>query len=265
MFLRNYRQIFTQMKSIIISLSVLIVCILSHFPAKSQIQNQETKQYKNIVRYNLSGSLIFGFNEYVIAGYERIIKKNQSVSINIGLASLPKFIGFKTDSVNILKDIKNTGVNISADYRFYLAKENKYAAPHGIYIGPYYSFNKFYRSNEFSIKQSSAPDESAIAQTSFSIHSLGAELGYQFVFWKRLTVDVVAVGPGISNYKIHAKFKGTLNEGEHKRLREAIVQVIKKKFPGMDHLLTDQQLNANGILNTWNIGFRYLVHIGFAF
>ena len=44
------------------------------------------KNYKNIVRYNLSGALLFGFDRYVILGYERVVKKNQSFSINVGQA-----------------------------------------------------------------------------------------------------------------------------------------------------------------------------------
>jgi hypothetical protein len=34
----------------------------------------------------------------------------------------------------------------------------------------------------------------------FYIFNIGVELGYQFVFWKRLTLDFVLIGPAISYY-----------------------------------------------------------------
>src|SRR5215475_2179692 len=90
------------------------------------------RQYKNVIRYNLSSALIFGINRYVVFGYERVIRKNQSISINVGGVALPKLISINTDSFSLQKDTKNNGVNFSVDYRFYLGKENKYPAPRGV-------------------------------------------------------------------------------------------------------------------------------------
>src|SRR5689334_16911247 len=84
------------------------------------------RQYKNVIRYNLSGALIFGFDKYVVFGYERVIKPNQSISVNVGGVSLPKLISVNTDSFSLQKDNKSNGFNVSVDYRFYLGKENKY-------------------------------------------------------------------------------------------------------------------------------------------
>src|ERR1700759_4746101 len=85
---------------------------------------------KNVIRYNLSGSLLFGFDKYAIFGYERVVNRHQSFSINVGPVALPKFISINTDSFHLQKDTKNNGFNASADYRFYLAKENKFYPPH---------------------------------------------------------------------------------------------------------------------------------------
>src|ERR1700754_2247671 len=105
--------------------------------------NKPEKWRKNIIRYNLSGGLLFGLGDYVVIGYERVVNARQSFSINIGPSSLPKLVNFTTDSFSLQKDLKNSGFNVSVDYRFYLTKENKYAAPHGLYIGPYTSYNHF--------------------------------------------------------------------------------------------------------------------------
>src|SRR4051794_14621620 len=74
-----------------------------------------TRQYKNIIRYNLSGALLFGADRYIIFGYERVINSRQSISINIGKVSFPKLTSINTDSLELKKDNKNTGTNFSVD------------------------------------------------------------------------------------------------------------------------------------------------------
>jgi hypothetical protein len=69
----------------------------------------------------------------------------------------------------------------------------------------------------------------------------------------------------MSSYKITSKYDGNLNEEDQKKLQEAIQQIITQKFPGMNYVLADKEFNANGILSTWSVGFRYLIHVGFAF
>src|SRR5206468_9129255 len=110
--------------------------------------------------------------KYVIFGYERVINRNQSISINIGSATLPKLASISTDSLQLQKDAKNKGTNVSIDYRFYLGKINKYPAPRGIYIGPYYSYNSFKRDNQWDFKNSST---SSYVDThgNFSISTVG--------------------------------------------------------------------------------------------
>ncbi|HSB92005.1 MAG TPA: hypothetical protein VLC28_02760 [Flavitalea sp.] len=223
---------------------------------------QHTK--KNVVRYNLSGALLFGFDKSVIVGYERIIRPNQSISINIGTTALPKLVSIITDSFQLKSDIKNKGVNFSVDYRFYLQKENKYSAPRGVYIGPYYSYNKFDRDNAWELNNSS--NTRVVSTTAkFEIHTVGAELGYQFILWKKMALDLVLVGPGVSSYRLKTSVEGNLDPGEKEQLQSAIQQLIQQKFPGMNFVFADQEINASGVVNTWNLGFRYLVHIGFNF
>ncbi|WP_336518418.1 hypothetical protein [Pollutibacter soli] len=232
----------------------------------SQSQDStKQRQFKNVIRYNLSGALLFGVDRYVVFGYERILSKRQSMSMNIGRASLPKLVTISTDSFQLQKDLKNNGFNFSLDYRFYLQKENKYNAPHGLYIGPYYSFNNFERENQYTFLKSGGTTQVASSDTKFSIHTIGGELGYQFVLWKRFSIDLVMIGPGISAYKIEAKFGSDLTEEQRAQLRDAVQDMLTQKFPGMNYVLSDKELNANGVMKTTSIGFRYIVHIGFVF
>ena len=243
---------------------VLALCISAQYLFAQQ-EDSIGKFRKNVIRYNLSGALLFGFDKYIVVGYERVINSRQSISMNVGRASLPKLVNIITDSFSLQKDLRNTGTNFSLDYRFYLAKENRYRPPHGLYIGPYYSYNRFERENEFSFKRANGAVQAGETNTSLTIHTIGAELGYQFVFWEKLTLDMVLIGPGISSYRIKSTFEGTLDEDDRQQLREAIEDVLTQRFPGMNYVLGDKHLDANGVLNTTNVGFRYIIHIGFLF
>jgi len=227
--------------------------------------NSKSKQYKNVIRYNISNPLLFGFDRYVVLGYERVVNDNQSFSINVGRASLPKLVAINTDSFHLNKDTKNSGYNLSVDYRFYLQKENKYAAPHGIYIGPFYSYNHFDRDNSWTLNHENGNNELVTTNTKFDIQTFGFELGYQFIFWKRLTLDLVLVGPGVADYKLKTTIDQDLAADNKQQLQDAIEQLLTQKFPGMNYVFADKEFKADGTIGTWSVGYRYLIHIGFAF
>jgi hypothetical protein len=245
--------------------AIIVITLLIKFNAISAQDSTKEKSYKNIIRYNLSGALFFGFDKYAIIGYERIINKNQSISINIGQASLPKLASINTDSFHLGKDAKNDGFNASIDYRFYLRRENKYGPPRGVYIGPFYSYNHFHRTNNWTLERLGGDDQLVKTDTKFNIHTIGAELGYQFVFWKRVTLDMVLIGPGFAAYDLSTDIENTLSEENKNQLQDALEQVITQKFPGMNYVFSDKHLDANGNVKTTSIGYRYMIHIGFAF
>jgi hypothetical protein len=222
------------------------------------------RSYKNVIRYNLSGALMFGIDKYIVIGYERIITPHQSFSINVGRAVLPRPISIVTDSFSLSKDVKRTGYNVSVDYRFYLAKENKFAAPHGLYIGPYYSYNHFDRSNEWIHKNNNA-SSNVTTDSKFNIHTIGFELGYQFIVWKRLALDFLMFGPGFGFYNYKASFDGHIDATTQEQLLDGLKQLLTQKFPGMNYVFSDKKFNANGVLNTNTWGYRYIIHIGYIF
>lgn len=249
-------------------INILAVAFLTNFPASAQQSfrsDTSDKKYKNVIRYNISGALLFGADKYIVLGYERVVNKRQSFSINVGRAALPKLASFSTDSVSLTKDVKNSGFQISADYRFYLGKENRYEVPHGVYIGPYYSYNGFKRDNSWNYKTSSGTTSVATSQSDISIHVAGLEMGYQFVLWKRLTLDMLLIGPGFGRYKIDATIQENLSQAQKEKFYDAIKQLLEQKIPGMNWVLSDHQFDADGKLRTWNIGFRYIIHVGFLF
>jgi hypothetical protein len=221
-------------------------------------------RYKNVIRYNLSGAVLFGFEKYFVLGYERMIKDNQSFSINAGVVALPKFFQVSTADFKLESDQKNTGFNISADYRFYLRKENRYPPPHGLYIGPYYSFNHFVREN-FWVYSGPATGDNVDTHSELDIHTVGFELGYQFVLWKRMTIDLVMMGPGVGFYNYQATISSVVPAGDREQLLDGLAQLLTQKFPGMNYVYADGEFSADGKMRTSAAGFRYIVHIGYRF
>lgn len=239
-----------------------VVCVNTSTAQTLMDSTAKVHPYKNVIRYNLSGALIFGIDKYVVFGYERIIRRNQSISVNFGKASLPKIVSITTDSFSLNKEANSSGTNVSIDYRFYLPRENKYLAPHGLYIGPYYSYNDFNRDNRWDYK---TRNSFVNTHTDFSIHTIGFELGYQLILWKRFTIDFLMVGPGVGFYDYKVSFDGNLDAATQEQLLDGLGQLLKQKFPGMNFVLSDKEISSNGTLKTTALGYRYLIQIGFNF
>lgn len=213
---------------------------------------------------NLTNPLIFGGKAF-IAGYERVIGKHQSFTINIGRMSLPKFGGgSNNDSIKLQKNSNEKGFHISADYRFYLSKENKYEAPRGVYIGPYYSYNSFSRSNEWLLDTEDF-NGNVNTDLALSFHTVGAELGYQFVFWKRMAVDFVLLGPGVSVYNLKASLSNTLSPDEQSLFFDKLNGYLQDKIPGYNMVIDEGEFQKNGSVKTTSLGFRYMINVGFRF
>ncbi len=239
-------------------LTVLLILIFSATCTFAQADGK-----KNTVYVNLTNPLIFGSKAFVI-GYERVLTKNQSFTFNIGRNSLPAFGGSGSDSLKLEKNLNDKGFHISADYRFYLAKENKHDAPHGVYVGPYYSYNSFSRSNQWLLNSESF-DGTVNTNTSLSINTVGVQLGYQFIFWKKLAVDFMLLGPGMGAYKIKAELNTTLSADEEALFFDKLNGYLQDKIPGYNLVIDEGEFQKNGSVKTTTLGYRYMINVGFRF
>ncbi len=230
----------------------------------SQEQDSTKKARKNSIKVNITNPMIFGDNNYIL-GYERTIGKHQSFSVNMGTFTLGRLINIKTDSIEELnKDVKSVGLSLSGDYRFYLAKENKYNSPHGIYIGPYFAMNSFNRSFEFSAATETFTGQ-LNADFGFRVTTLGFQLGYQFVFWNRVSLDMILFGPGVSFYKLRAELSTNLDPDQEAELFNKINEKLQEKIPGYSLVLEPAEFEKSGSVNTTSAGYRYIVMLGFRF
>lgn len=222
------------------------------------------KVRKNTVMINITSPMIFGDNNYVM-GYERILGKHQSFSFHLGTFSLGRIINLNTDSITELKkDEKSRGLSLSGDYRFYLSKENKYNAPRGIYIGPYFAYNGFNRAYNFEASTASFTGQMN-ADFTFRVTTFGFQLGYQFVFWDRVSLDMILFGPGASVYTAKVDLSTSLSPDQESELFAKINEKLQEKIPGYSLVVKPGTFEKSGSVNTTSMGYRYIVMVGFRF
>ena len=233
--------------------------------ATAQETKKEEKKFKNTVHFNVTNPIIFGGRSLVF-GYERVLNKSRSFTINVGTTGFPTFGIINSDSIQLNTIRDQNGFNISADYRFYLAKENKYEAPRGIYIGPYYSYNYFEKKNSWRVKSTAGGSPLTVeSKTSLSVNTIGFEMGYQFIFWDRVTLDMILLGPGIAAYKFKAALGTNLTQADKEKLFDKINDALAEKFPGYGFVVDEGNFKKTGAEKTTSFGYRYMIQVGFRF
>jgi len=224
-------------------------------------ENEDQKILKNTVRVNITNPLIFG--ESFILGYERILGHRQSFSVNVGTFSLPKLRSLDLgENYEVESSGNKGGYNFAVDYRFYLSKLNKYDAPRGVYIGPYASISRSKRSVSLT---SDGVVGNFHAGYTFQAATLGFQLGYQFVFWRRLSLDLILMGPGISGYSLETTLSTTLDPAQEEELFQKINDAIAAKIPGYDKVIEPGTMHRGDTFKTTSAGYRYVVMLGFRF
>lgn len=216
---------------------------------------------KNTIKVDLTSYILF--RNVAVFTYERVIKSNQTWSITGGLQQFPTLIGTLLDSVNITREAKASGIKLGGEYRFYLQKENKYKAPRGVYIGPYTTFHKYANSRSIEVNNNGLL-ENADLKTDLSILNIGLQLGYQFVISNRWTIDMVFVGPSISNYSLKSKLEGNYTFEPDDITNEVVLALIDK-YPAFKQLINENEFASKGKVSNWAYGYRYQFQVGYHF
>jgi hypothetical protein len=218
---------------------------------------------KNTIRVNITNPMIFG-DQYNVVGYERIIGKNQSFSVNFGRFAMPKFVDEEPDSVQLQRNYNDKGINFAIDYRFYFFGLNRFAAPRGIYIGPYYAYNFLERTNTWALNTADFTGD-VVSKVRFNANLVGAQVGYQFVIRNRLSIDIILMGPGVWFYNVKSTLDTSLDPEQEAELYQKINEMLAQKLPGHDIVLSPTDEYRKGTLTTSSVGYRYIVHLGFRF
>jgi hypothetical protein len=257
------------MKLISISL-VLSICFLAAFGQEEKADSTYQKlilppYHRNVIKINPTPMLLFSNIRNITLSYERLIKDNQSVAMQAGYLD---FKGIFTDTVaGIIKFTGNQnqpGMNLAFDYRYYPFARNRRPAPDGVYIGGYMSYSGFMLKNTFDILHTTVDQDGQINGT-INVVNLGFDLGYQFIFWKRLSLDLLVFGPSVNITASRGTIEGNLDEDELNKIDEELVQKIVDKFPVLGEIFGSDNLSFSNKQTKFGTGFRYSISVGFHF
>lgn len=242
---------------------ICLVILFSSTAMLAQAQKGDTTWRRNTIKVDLTSYWLY--RNALMFSYERVVKNrpNQTWAITAGLQEFPGLGSVLSDSINIKKDYKASGFKFGGEYRFYLKKENKYRAPRGVYIGPYTTFHNY--SNTRSVEvDNNGTIEKADLSTDLNIFNIGVQLGYQFVLNNRWTIDLVFIGPSVSNYSFKANLDGNISVDPDDITNEVIRGLIDK-FPAFEELINEGDFASKGKVSTWAYGYRYQFQIGYHF
>jgi hypothetical protein len=222
----------------------------------------------NVIKFNPTPMLIQGLEiNNVTLSYERLITKNMSLALQVGYLVFPRIIDdtVKGDLAGIaITGRHKHGVNLALDYRYYPSSRNRRPAPDGLYIGTFISYYGFRWENQFDILNTTV-DRNGKMTGKIDIVNIGFELGYQFIFWKRFSLDFLLFGPCVSMYSGSLAISGALDPDQIKNLDQETVQKILNRFPALKSIFSEEGLTFTGSKTVWSVGYRYSISLGFHF
>ena len=252
-------------KHICLRFCFMAVCVFSMLlNSYGQSTDSAKTKYPNIIKYSISSYALYPSSIHL--GYERVLSRNKSIYIFGGLNDFPVKLSLNLANTNFSNSTNKSGYNIGAEFRFYLSEENKYNAPHGIYLAPYISYYNF-SSDRTLTHTDSTGSQSVNLNTTIGLFNVGFELGYQFVVFKRFIIDAEMFGPSFTTYAFQAQINGKLNGLDQNETLQAVLDALKAKFPLLSDLSTSKTVFKSGVASSKfpAVGFRYAVSIGFMF
>jgi len=239
----------------------LVVILISHF--EKVIGQQTTPLRRNTIKLDLTSNLLF--RNALNFSYERVRRPNQAYAITLGYQEFPKVTSIGNGIETTDDSKKRTGFKVGGEYRFYLKKENKFQAPHGVYIGPYASYLNFNNERDLRITADDGTITDAFFKSNINVLNIGVQAGYQFVINDRWSIDLAFIGPSISRYSAKFRLDSNLDIDDEYEYQNEILQALVDRFPLLDDLIKDKEVNQNGKMDTWSFGYRYQVLIGYRF
>jgi hypothetical protein len=220
--------------------------------------------HRNVIKFNPTPMLLWSNVRNITLSYERLIKNDMSLCIQAGYLIFPKIISDTIAGLITISEGNKHGVNLAFDYRYYPGARNRRPAPDGLYLGGYLSYYGFRFNNPLDILESDA-DQNGELNGSLNILNLGVNVGYQFIFWKRFSVDLLMFGPSMSVYHGRLGLEGNFDPGEIEEIDEELVNALLEQFPWLSVLFTQQKLEFTGSKTKLSAGLRFSIQLGFHF
>jgi len=249
-------------------LAAIVMSMTVHITVFGQMRDTTSKfvnEHPNIVKLSISSWLLYPNSFHM--GYERVLNENHSIYVFGGYNQFPIKLDLGLQNTSFTNAKNRTGYTIGAEFRFYLPKENKFNAPHGIYLAPYISFYDFSSNNTLTHTDSNGNKTSASLAMKINLLNVGFELGYQFVIAKRFIIDAEMFGPSFTYYTFKADIIGHIAGSTQNETLQAVLDALKAKFPLLSDLSTSKQVYSSGSATEKfpAVGFRYAVSIGYRF
>ncbi|TNE31216.1 MAG: DUF3575 domain-containing protein [Bacteroidetes bacterium] len=224
----------------------------------------EDHSKNNVIRWNMTPTLISGTGSWVF-GYERVLSHSRSISTNIGRIQFPLISSFIKGDLAYKSTSKNNGLSFSADYRFYLTSRNKRSAPDGVYAAPFLLYYNFDLEHQFGYPTNQGVEYVGIG-TDINAITAGVELGYQFVFDERWTVDLIFIGPCFGLYTVNAGIEGDLpNNITESEAWSTARDFLLNSYPGVVDHFENGTFSKSGRSKSWGFNFRYVLQVGYRF
>lgn len=220
--------------------------------------------HRNVIKFNPTPMLLWKNVGNITLSYERMITKDMSLCLQAGYLMFPKILSDTIAGLVTITGGKKHGVNLAFDYRYYPLARNRRPAPDGLYLGGYLSYYGFKFSNNLDVLGSDL-DQNGSIYGRLNVVNLGVNLGYQFIFWKRFSVDLLMFGPSLSYYTGTLGIDGNLDPGQIQDLDEDLVNALLEQFPWLGALFTPQKLEFTGSRTKLSAGLRFSIQFGFHF
>lgn len=243
--------------------ALILLTLTANASKKDSTFRYRDPHYRNVIKWNPTPMILWS-SKNITLSYERILNPRQSIAITAGFLEFPSLFKDSIGSLLAITSGEKYGINLALEYRFYLGKRNLRPIPDGIYLAPYISYYGYRFSNGVDMMHTTI-DSAGTIKGNFYIFNVGVELGYQFVFWKRLTLDFVLIGPAVSYYGGGVEITGNINLEKLAEINADLYNKIKEKYPMVGDFVVNKSFKQDGKLDLFSIGFRYLVQIGFHF
>jgi hypothetical protein len=239
----------------------LLILLLPGFIVGQGKDSIQPPSHFNVIKFNPTPMLLWENLRNITLSYERSVNKNQSIAIQLGY--LDFLVGMDDTVAGIIgTDNKSKyGINASLDYRFYPLKLNKFGAPRGLYLGPYISYYGYKSTNNITLLHNDNTVTGDVT-TAFNYLNLGFELGYQFIFWKHFSIDLLLFGPSVTCTFNSMNFDNNFSEEDQQTILSDMRDKLKEKYPYLGPSI-DIEGEAQSV--SFKAFFRYSISLGYRF
>lgn len=223
-----------------------------------------TPYHLNVIKFNPTPMMLFDEIRNVTFSYERLIKKHKSVSFQLGYLVVPQVLSDTLFNSVLLNKDERKGINLSFDYRIYPFSRNRRPAPDGLYYGGYLSYICSSSESQGKLIDASG-DNHIMLNARMNMINAGFELGYQFIFAKKFSIDLLMFGPSITGYWGNLDITGNLNSDIGNQIDEELAAKLKERYPALGYLFSDENetfSTSKIVISSW---FRYSVQFGYHF